>query len=83
MTSPIAPALSIPAPREAVAWSAAIRADIPVYVGEQLREATHQYRCTLTALLLRMIAEYRDPSGNRVFAVREEDLAADRRRIRR
>ncbi len=83
LISPIAPDLTIPAPGEVVPWSSGIRADVPHYVTEQLREATHRYRCTLTALLLHLMAAYHDAAGAPVFVVREEDLVADRRRARR
>lgn len=83
LVSPIAPDLAIPAPGEVVPWSSGIRADVPHYITEQMREATHRYRITHTALLLHLMAAYRDAAGNPVFVVREEDLVADRRRARR
>lgn len=76
--SPIAPDIRVPGDGDPVEWSARVRADVPEYVGEQLDEAVHRMRCTKTALIMRMIADYR-VSGRQVFFVRPEDLVADRR----
>ena len=81
--SPVAPHVAIPPEGTEVPWSAALRADIPEYVAEQLREAAHQERCTLVAVLLRLMADHRDGDDERVFCIRPQDLVADRRKVRK
>jgi len=78
--SPIAPDVPIPRDGESVMWSAHLRADIPEYVSEQLREAAHRQRCSVVSLLLRLMEAHRTREGERLFFVREEDLVSDRRR---
>lgn len=68
---------------EPVTWTAHLRADIPEYVADQLREAAHRRRCTVVSLLLHLLHSHRDPNGRPVFYVRPEDLVRDRRRERR
>lgn len=77
--SPVAPDVRVPADGEPVEWTSRIRADIPGYVEEQIDEATHRMRCTKISLILRALAAYR-VRGRPVFFVRQEDLAADRRK---
>ncbi|WP_372623856.1 hypothetical protein [Falsiroseomonas sp.] len=81
--SPISPDIPIPAAGEPVPWATHLRAEIPAYVADQLREAAHRRRCTIVSLLLQLIAAHRDPDGRAVFHVRAEDLVRDRRRARR
>lgn len=78
--SPLALDLPVPAPGEVVPWVVAFRADLPGYVVEQVREVAHRLRCTRVALLLRLLAEFRDEAGRPVFRIRTEDLVPDRRR---
>ena len=79
---PIAQGIPIPPPGEPIAWSAALRVDLPDYVGEQIREACHRMRCTQVALVLRLLRQFRDVRGRPVFCIRDEDLVPDRRRRR-
>lgn len=72
--------VAVPSPGEIVPWVVAFRADLPAYVVEQIREVAHRMRCTRVALLLRLLAAFRDPAGRPVFHVRTEDLVPDRRR---
>lgn len=83
--SPVAPYLVIliPRPGEEIPWTSALRADVPLYVMEQLHEASHQQRCTIVSLLLQLMAKHRDPDGRPLFYIRTEDLVPDRRRARR
>ncbi len=79
---PIAPGIPIPTPGELIAWRAALRVDLPDYVGEQIREACHRMRCTQVALVLRLLRQFRDVRGRPVFCIRDEDLVPDRRKRR-
>lgn len=81
--SPIAPHLEMPGRGEEIAWTSFLRADLPLYVMEQLREAAHRRRCTIVSLLLRMMAGHCDAEGRPLFYVRPEDLVPDRRRLGR
>lgn len=80
--SPIAPDVRIPGDGERVDWTSALRADIPHYLEEQIGEATHKLRCTRVSLILQALAAYK-VGGRSVFVIREEDLAADRRKCPR
>lgn len=80
--SPIAPDVRIPGDGERVEWTSALRADIPHYLEEQIDEATHKLRCTRVSLILHALAAYK-VGGRSVFVIREEDLAADRRKCPR
>lgn len=80
--SPIAPDVRIPGDGERVDWTSALRADIPHYLEEQIDEATHKLRCTRVSLILQALAAYR-VRGKPLFVIREEDLAADRRKAPR
>lgn len=80
--SPIAPDVRIPGDGERVDWTSALRADIPHYLEEQIDEATHKLRCTRVSLILHALAAYK-VGGRSVFVIREEDLAADRRKCPR
>ncbi|SDB74520.1 hypothetical protein [Belnapia rosea] len=51
--------LDIPASGEAVPWTAALRADVPVYITEQLRALAYAQHCTVVSLLLRLMADHR------------------------
>lgn len=79
--SRMVPDMPVPPPGEIVPWIVAFRADLPAYVVEQIREAAHRMRCTRVALLLRLLAAFRDPAGRPVFHIRTEDLVDDRRRV--
>ena len=80
--SPIAPHVAIPSPGDVVAWSAAVRVDVPEYAGEQLREAAHRMRCTMVSLILRLMSAHRDQDGQPLFYIRPCDLVSDRRKTR-
>jgi hypothetical protein len=67
-------------PGDSVPWTSHLRADVPGYIMEQLREAAYRMRCTVVALILRALAAYVDADGNAVFCIRDEDLVADRRK---
>lgn len=79
--SPVAPDLNIPAVGEAVPWKSALRAEVPVYITEQLRALAYSHHCTVVSLLLRLMADHRDEDGWPAFHVRPEDLVADRRKV--
>jgi hypothetical protein len=82
-SSQIPPDVEIPGPGEEVAWSGHLRADLPEYVLDQLRDVAHRQRCTLVSLLLKMMASHRDAGGRNLFRIRPEDLVADRRKVTR
>ncbi len=65
----------VPADGEVVPWVPCLRVDAPEYVGEQIREVAHASRCTHVALILHVLAAYRDERGQPVFLIREEDGA--------
>jgi hypothetical protein len=79
---PITPGVPIPPAGATVAWTAGLRVDLPDYVGEQIREACHGMRCTQVALVLRLLADFRDARARPVFQILQEDLVADRRKRR-
>lgn len=73
----------MPPPGAPVEWTGRLRAEVPRYVAEQVREVTHQQRCSQVSLLLRALAALRDASGRRVFHIRAEDMVPDRRLLPR
>jgi hypothetical protein len=83
LASPFTGAVEIPGPGEEVAWSGHLRADLPEYVVDQLRDVAHRQRRTLVSLLLQLMAPCRDADGRNVFQIRPEDLVADRRKATR
>jgi hypothetical protein len=79
LASPFTGAVQIPGPGVEVAWNAHLRADLPEYVADQLRDVARSQRRTLVSLLLQMAASFRDADGRNLFHIRPEDLVADRR----
>jgi hypothetical protein len=79
--APLAYVVDVPGPGEEVAWKGRLRADLPEYVADQLREVAHRQRRTLVSLLLQMMASYCDGEGHNLFHIRPEDFVADRRKI--
>lgn len=78
--TPVAPEIPVPASGEPVRWTAGLRVDLPEYVGEQVRETCYRMRCTQVALVLQLMAAFRDGRGRAVFSIRAEDLVPDRRK---
>jgi len=75
--------VEMPKAGEEVKWTGFIRTDSPQYVKEQLSEFAHRRKRSLAALIMRMMAEYRDGGDRRVFYVRDEDMVDDRRKVKR
>lgn len=75
--------LDIPAEEDEIEWAALLRANMPLYVAEQIRRATFHLRCTQVSLLLTGIANLRDSDGRSLVHVRKADLVPDRRKCKR
>jgi hypothetical protein len=60
-----------------------LRADLPEYVADQVREVAHRQRRTLVSLLLQMMSSHCDEEGHNLFHIRPEDFVADRRQVTR
>lgn len=83
--SPIAPREIMPLPGDIVEWDQNFRAELPKYVGDQIREYMHIHRMTSIAFTMRLLEQFRDEehSKKRPFYIRKEDLIGDRRKKRK
>lgn len=81
--SPVSNEIQMPLDDEEVEWLGKFRAEIPIYVMEQVYEYAHKKRCTVAHVLLNMMRGFQDENGP-VFFIRKKDcLVADRRKAKK